>query len=278
MLRLRASPALAISIVAALSLSACERAAPPAAVEPAPPPEPAAAPPTPEPPPVVDRDHLITAISSAASAFAATGGTGGGDLAGRRFLVRQAFGCFGPSPAGADIPAGFAGWRWGPEGRAIEIQFKAADWTRELPSTESPWEAIDGLWLARPWLRTEDCPRPGPPALAATAASPDVAVQPTPQSMGLAAVYPADGTRVGRRADRTYSFRVRGKDKAPPAEPARGYRLVLEGRIVDFDGGGAIRCHGPNPDQRPVCLVAAELDRIAFEDADGATLSEWRPG
>ena len=66
--------------------------------------------------------------------------------------------------------------------------------------------------------------------------------------------------------------------RQPPPAPTGGYRLILEGRMSAFADGRAIRCRASSPDQRPVCIGAVQLDRVAFEDAGGAVLSEWRPG
>ena len=71
---------------------------------------------------------------------------------------------------------------------------------------------------------------------------------------------------------------VRGDADRPAAIPDRGYRLVLEGRMGAFADGRAVRCRAAGPDQRPICIGAAQLDRVAFEDAQGAVLSEWRGG
>ena len=58
---------------------------------------------------------------------------------------------------------------------------------------------------------------------------------------------------------------------------AKGYRLVLEGRFAAFPDGRSIHCRAETPDQRPLCIAAAQLDRVAFEDADtGSVISEWR--
>jgi hypothetical protein len=71
---------------------------------------------------------------------------------------------------------------------------------------------------------------------------------------------------------------VRGEGDQPPAAPVQGYRLVLEGRMAAFADGRAIRCRSDMRDQRPVCIGAFQLDRVAFEDTDGKMLSEWRGG
>jgi hypothetical protein len=100
----------------------------------------------------------------------------------------------------------------------------------------------------------------------------------TPQTVGLAAIFEAGGSRVGRRNGRAYSFTVRPEGDAPLKSPTQGYRLILEGRVASYPDGRAIRCAAAGPAQRPVCVIATKLDRVAFEDAEGKMLSEWRPG
>ena len=48
--------------------------------------------------------------------------------------------------------------------------------------------------------------------------------------------------------------------------------------MAAFADGRAVRCRAAGPDQRPICIGAVQLDRVAFEDAQGAVLSEWRGG
>ena len=90
-------------------------------------------------------------------------------------------------------------------------------------------------------------------------------------------MFEPEGSRFGRRNGRAYAFTLRGEDKTPPEPPAKGYRLVLEGRFTAFPDGRSIHCRAETPDQRPLCVAAAQLDRVAFEDGDtGAVISEWR--
>jgi hypothetical protein len=96
--------------------------------------------------------------------------------------------------------------------------------------------------------------------------------------VGIAAVFEAGGSRIGRRNGRAYTFTVRSQNGEVLTPPAGGYRLLLEGRVVGFLGGRAIRCRAPGPDHRPVCVTAVQLDKVAFEDATGGVISEWRPG
>ncbi|HEX8445019.1 MAG TPA: hypothetical protein VF649_00270 [Sphingomonas sp.] len=53
--------------------------------------------------------------------------------------------------------------------------------------------------------------------------------------------------------------------------------MLLEGRIAAFSSRQAIACHAGGPDQRPVCIIAMQRDRVAFEDTNDTLLSEWRP-
>ena len=280
----------AIGGLSIFALAACDRASEP---PPAPaPPAPAAAPAAPPTPlqPVVDRAELLRALDSAASAFAAGQPDDGADLNGRRYSVRQAFGCGGPAPAGATRPAGLASWTWGPRNQTIELALQPADWTGDLGAEagdgDAP-EAIEGFWLARPWMRADGCPAAAvdPPAPAPEDAVPTKAgttrAPPTlpaqRQTAGLASVFAQGGSRVGRRDGRAFTHTIRGED-GPPAAPVGGYRLVIEGRFTASPGGQTVRCRAGGQDERPVCMAASTIDRVVFETADGQQLSEWRPG
>lgn len=225
------------------------------------------------PAPVLDRAGLLQAMDVAASTFAAGREVGGASLAGRRFVVRQAFGCGEPGDDAAEAAAdGLATVAWAKDSQSLKFSLAPADWLRSglIGNDDSSLEAAEGFWLARPWLRTEACPAIAPGTSASSQAS--------PQTSGLAAVFKPNGARTGRRNGRAYEFTLRGEDGQPPVPSAQGYRLVLEGRMTAFADGRAIHCRAAAPDQRPVCIGAAQFDRVAFEDADGQTLSEWRDG
>jgi len=267
-----ASPRLSLVALAAslLALAACQR-------EPQPAPAPAAkseSPPvvTVAPAPVLDRAGLLEAMDIAASAFAAGREVGGASLAGRRFVMRQAFGCGEPNDAAETATDGLATVAWAKDRQTLRLSLAPTDWLQSglIGRDDSGLEAVEGFWLERPWLRTEACP-----AMAPGASTSD---QPSPQTLGLAAVFKANGARTGRRNGRAYEFTLRGEDGQPPVPSAQGYRLVLEGRMTAFADGRAIHCRTDAADQRPVCIGAVQLDRVAFEDADGQTLSEWRDG
>lgn len=262
----------------ALVFTACQRTE--KAPE-APPPKPAVTqtePPAPTPvaPPVLDRAGLLQAIDAAASDYAAAQPSQGSSLAGRRFLIRQAFGCEGPrAPAAKDEPGdGLAGWSWDAAHKTISLGLTPGEWTGSPLMADGPetWEVAEGVWLTRPWLRADGCPATrGDPLASGPATS-------SPQTAGLAAVFESGGSRLERRNGRGYAFTLRGEDKAPLAAPTQGFRVVLEGRLLAFADGRPIRCRSSAPDQRPVCIAAAQVDRVAFENAAGAVLTEWRPG
>lgn len=250
----------------------------------APTPLPAPAPAVTTRPTTISRSDLIGAAGQAASTYALGDTPSGVDpLVGRTFSVLIPFGCAGPAdPSGGGGSDGLAHWSWGQDRKSIQISMTPGDWTesslvRPMQSAETPgggpaWEAVEGFWIPRPWLASEACPAVVRDPLQ-TAQAPV-----SPQTVGIAAVFEPDGSRLGRRNGRAYTHVVRAQGDAPLEAPVGGYRLRLEGRIVGFPGGRALRCQAERADQRPVCVAAVQLDKAAFEDAVGATLSEWRLG
>lgn len=275
--------ATAVSLVS-LMLVQCDGPADPAAVVETETPVAATAPtpaPTIQPVSILSRAQIVSAAGQAASGYAQGQiSTGVDPLVGQRFAVRIPFGCAGPVPApeGA-ADDGVGRWAWGPNHKTIQISLTPGDWTRSAltvqpgPAAAAPaWEAVEGFWVPRPWLAAEACPKVQPDPLQTTQ------TEASPQTVGIAAVFDAEGSRIGRRNGRAYAFTVRSQGDQPLTAPVGGYRVLLDGRVVGFPGGRAIRCRAQGPDQRPVCVVAVQLDKVAFEDAAGATLSEWRPG
>lgn len=235
------------------------------------------------PPPGLTRAELINALAQAASVHTAGSTAQGEDaLVGRTFSLHLPFGCSGPSTTETPENA-IAQWTWGPGQDTIRLTMTPGDWTTSplvagaVTSTDAPatatvtWEAVEGFWIARPWLATEACP--------ASTLSQSISAPPSPQTAGLASVFTTDSSRLGRRDGRAYTHVIRAEGDVPLAPPAAGYRLVLEGRVVAFPNGRATRCVSYSPDQRPTCVAAVQLDKVAFEDGTtGETLSEWRPG
>lgn len=229
-------------------------------------------------PTTLTRAALLAATSRAAATYAAGERIEGDDpLVGRRFALRVPFGCDGPQPTAAESAGdGLARWSWGPENRTIQLTLTPGDWLNTVlisGADGSDWEAVEGFWIPQPWLTAATCPSVRADPLQGGDGSP------APQTVGLAAVFTAEDSRVGRRNGRAYAFTIRPTGETPLAAPESGYRLVLEGRLASFPDGRAIRCRSGGPDQRPVCIAAIRLDLVAFTSADSSILlSEWRPG
>ena len=260
---------------AGLLLASCDRDPEPAA----PPSKPAAAPaevPATAPlNPVLDRRALLSAVGQAAAEYAAGGAPAAtGPLVGRQFDIRLAFGCEGAEAPPADGAGdGLARWSWGPDRETIRLSLTPGDWARSaLIAGQDQWEAVEGFWVARPWMTADGCPSLQADPLASGP------VAPSPPTVGLAAVFKTGGSRLGRRNGRAYAHTIRQAGDAPLIALDAGYRVRLQGRVAAFPDGRAIRCRAANPNQRPVCVAAVQLDRVAFETPTGDTLSEWRPG
>lgn len=265
----------ALIIVAVIVRGVFEREQP---VEPAPPTgEPAArplqidTPPLPIPPPPLSRGDLIGLATRAASAHSTGQALSAEDvgLIGRNFVVRIPFGCQGP--VAENQPRG-AYWRHDAARGSMTLRAYPEIWT------ETPWvgalagpetfDAVEGFWLPRPWITSEDCPKP------AAAASEPAPIPAGEQTLGLAMFFEPGSSRVHRRGSRPYEFV--GKTSADAPIAPQGFRLVLAGRITGFDQDEPLRCRSEGG-RRPVCLIAVEFDQVAFEDpATRKTLAEWR--
>jgi hypothetical protein len=242
---------------------------PPAPVVAAPP---VIEPPAPKPEQPLSRADLIEAVQAAASAYAAgePAPQPKDGLVGRKFSIRIPFGCEGPQvrAAGAQIY-----YELDPTARSIRLVARPAGWSQlpliqALPAGDRP-ENVEGFWLPRPWTTADTCPpsRNRPPA-----ASPTPPASPT---LGLASLFEASASRVAQRRDRPYEHVLKAPDDAALA-PARGFELRLEGRVTGFPGGQAVQCWSETPDHRPICLLAVDFERVAFERADGTVISEWK--
>ena len=149
-------------------------------------------------------------------------------------------------------------------------------------------EAIEGFWLARPWLLADGCPAaPAPSAPAdparvgddpgGTQAAPVTApqaMQPSNYRIGVARFFTQADPRSARRGERAYqATKVLGEGQRPSSE---GYNLVLSGRLRQVPGGRVIACRVTAVDRPPECVVSAEFDRVWIENPGGGEiLAEW---
>lgn len=239
-----------------------------ASVEAPPPPGPEAPVATEKPQPAQVSDVLLQRADLIRLASAAADAAAGGpkledDLAGRRFVIRIPFGCGGPA---ADAEAPF-GWSYDREQQTLRVRVTPQQWA------EVPWvagrlqqrevESVEGFWLPRPWTRSEACP-------AQQQASPGERAS----SLGIAHFFAAGSSRVGRGEALELVERI------PPEElrAGAGFLLLLEGRVARVPGGEeTVLCHSTGAYERPICLVAAEFDRVAIENpATQQTLAQWQ--
>ena len=262
---------------AGLLLASCQRDAEPVAPAPAPTSPAARGPVTPPINPALDRRELLAAVAVAASNYAAGAAPAAADpLVGRQFDISLAFGCEGAEAPPADGAGdGLARWSWGPDRETIRLSLAPGEWARSAliaGAGQDQWEAVEGFWVSRPWMTANGCPSIRADPLASGP------VAPSPQTVGLAAVFETGGSRLGRRNGRAYAHTIRQAGDAPLIALDAGYRIRLQGRVAAFPDGRAVRCRAANPNQRPVCVAAVQLDRVAFESATGDALSEWRTG
>ena len=152
----------------------------------------------PLPAPAMDRAAFLAAVAHAASAHTAgiDDRKAQSELDGRRFAIRLRFGCSGPATSGSGEPL-----RWSISKDKASFEVRA---TPDLSLDSEPFEgspsetieAVEGFWLARPWLMDDACPaqRAGVPATAAAPA----------KLVGIAQYFTSQDLRVGQRSGRSY--------------------------------------------------------------------------
>lgn len=256
------------------------------------------------PAPPLTRADLIDAAARAADAHARGVPLLAEDseLAGRRFTLRLPFGCAGPAEADSEAPMG---WNYEPEEQTLRVSVAPNVWTDAGPvraaATGTDYEAAEGFWIERPWLRTGDCPvlpqrsniaeaasgtAEGNEGVAVTDAGVEQAAEsapaPAPQlaeaqrTLALVELFQPGSRRAARRNGKPYT--VVAKLAHSEIDLTRGLRVVVTGRVVPFGSGAAIACSGTAIDERPLCLISAEIDRVAITDASGQRiLGEWGP-
>jgi hypothetical protein len=239
------------------------------------------------PPPLLERRALIEAAAEVADA-AATGRSpppAVAALAGRRFLLVVPFGCNGPGSEGP------LSWTYDEGREALRVRVTPQIWSEDervkaLAGTLD-YEAAEGFWVARPWIRSGDCPVGSSPvspageaAIAGKSAAPpeqpkqDAAPSAQSETLGLIQFFEPGSRRAARRNGRAYTLSERLK--AGEIDLARGLRLVIEGRLAALPSGQPVVCHVVDGRQRPLCMINAAIDRVAITDASGARLlAEW---
>lgn len=223
------------------------------------------------PPPLGRTDLILEAEARAAeiSPNASPSALAKDPLVDRRFRLRIPFGCDGPQ-IGAGTSQAY--YEVDANRRTVKLLARPADLADHPLVTQSPdaaeIEALETFWIPRPWTRSDACPPRGDRPAPATP------TPPSPPTLGVAAVFEPEGSRLVRRGGRPYEL-VRKAPEDAPLPLTSAYALVMEGRLTSFPSGGVIRCWSESANHRPVCVYAVVLDRVAFETADGAPLAEW---
>ncbi len=192
---------------------------------------------------------------------------------GRRFELRLPFGCNGP--AAADSTAAMR-WRYDEAEGVLRVQvspivWTSADWWTGTPPASV--EAIEGFWIPRPWTSSDACP-----VAVETEVSSSEPVTLSGQTLALAQVSTSQAARQGRRDGQPLAASLRVP--ADQFDGSKGFRIRVTGRIANVPGGGPVLCRQPGgAQQRPICLVATEIDEIVLENAaNDEILATWRLG
>ena len=136
---------------------------------------------------------------------------------------------------------------------------------------KTQYEAVEGFWVARPWLLEAGCPKtvPAGPAEGETAMPP--MENSTSSRVGIVQFFKEDDARSGRRGERSYEV-TRKLDEGEEAGPID---LVLTGRLRALAGGKVISCTGSGAQSPPICVVSARIDQLRLELPSGESLAEW---
>ncbi len=241
----------------------------------------------------LDRKAFLFAMSEAASAFAA----GRDDLEqqrgldGKRIEIRLRIGC-----PGSAIPTRRVSYA--ADERQLEIsvapEISASDAFVEALDLAG-FEAVEGLWIWRPWMLSSECPRvmPSPMATPSPTAEPSAKADaprtsgttaPEPPGeqfpvsgeprIGIAQFFTATDSRALQRGERGYEVSRQlpvGEEPSP-----QGYDFVVSGRLQKLPDGRVIVCAGSAARRAPKCIASAHIDRVEVEHPEtGASLAQW---
>jgi hypothetical protein len=194
-------------------------------------------------------------------------------------------------------------WRYDEAQETLRVFVAPNVWTDAAPVRAAAagvgYEAAEGFWIKWPWLRSGDCPLPPQPApvnepaadtaetnQVVAAADPAEAATDAPaaetqpaqarETLALVELFQPGSRRAARRNGKPYT--VVAKLASGEIDLARGLRVVVTGRVVRFGAGPPIACSSSRIEERPLCLIGTEIDRVAITDASGQRiLGEWGP-
>lgn len=222
---------------------------------------------------ILGRSDLIELAAVAADATAAgqPARRSAAEIEGRRFELRLPFGCTGPEAADSRAPMR---WRYDRDDQTLRLSvspvaWTATDWWSDAPSAAV--DAIEGFWIMRPWTSSERCP-------ATRSAASSIGADPVTlpgQTLALGQIFYAEGARTGQRSGQAYESVLR---MAPEDfDAAGGFQFRISGRIAATRSGGPVHCRqAAGSEQRPVCLIAVDIEEVAIEHpVIGKTLAVW---
>ena len=231
----------------------------------------------------LDRAAILNAVARAASAYAA----GNKDLGeqrkldGRQFQFRMRFGCDGPS---SDLATKVLGWSWDTETGTLRVAARPTLGIEDALVKElagDRFEAVEGFWIARPWLLQPACPvvRASPASAETPPAGTKTEEEQTPAlpRIGLAQFFSETDARTGRRSMRPYEAVKTGDPNQPIGR--QGFDLVLSGRLKALPDGRVVACSSATADRPPDCVVSADFDRVWIESPESQDIiAEWSAG
>jgi hypothetical protein len=227
--------------------------------------------PSPAPLDTLNRAAMMDAVALTASAHAAGKAMDGSmaQLRGRRFELILPFGCNGPSTEAGDLTKG---WRYDADAGVLQVAYPsniqalsggdADDGSRAQPAVKF----AKSFWIEREWLRDGVCPS-GTQKISPAGTTPA-------RMLAIAELSAEQAPRADDRDGVPYRVSKRLPPEQIPGD--QGLRLIVSGRLIANDIP-PIQCKTVSRDQRPICTIIAEIDRVAITDPDGALVyGEWQ--
>lgn len=227
--------------------------------------------PPPAPLDTLDRAAMMDAVALTASAHAAGKAMDGSmaQLRGRRFELILPFGCNGPSTEAGDLTKG---WRYDADAGVLQVAYPsniqalsdddADDGSRAQPAVKF----AKSFWIEREWLRDGVCPSGGQQGMSKGT--------PPPRTLAIAELSADQAPRAADREGAPY----RVSKRLPPEQipGTQGLRFIVSGRLIANDVM-PVQCKTVSRDQRPLCTIIADIDRVAIVDPGGAMIyGEWQ--
>ena len=210
----------------------------------------------------LNREGLIRAALSAATA-AALGQEdidGQAQLKGRRFELRMRFGCAATEVQAANAAKAGSGWTYDEAKGVLRTRVQAdldAERLRESALIGEEYEGAVGFTIPHPWMLSAGCP------------DPKFAMQ--GPAISVVQLFTESDSRVQRPQPSHETV----TPLKPQEVPAQGLSLVISGRLKALPDGRAIHCSAAAG--QPACIISTLIDRVAIEDParNGVVLGEW---